>query len=100
MDCFEYHVILRDTYKILLWDIGLYLNKEHYNKNFNSWSYNKTNYIIFVTGLISIISGYIIMSKGAVYSFQSLKLAPILLFFGYIILIPISLFYHKKSDSN
>ena len=76
------------------------MNKKHHNKDLNNWSYSKTNYILFFTGLISIISGYIIMAKGAVYSFQSLHFAPILLFFGYIILIPISLFYHKKEDIN
>ena len=63
---------------------------------FSGWSYNKKNYIIFCAGIITIILGYIIMATGDTYSFQSLSLAPVLLFIGYIILIPIALLYKKK----
>ena len=59
------------------------------------WMYNNTNYILFLIGLALIIVGYIIMSLGTVNSFQSLDLSPILLFTGYIIIIPISLIYKK-----
>ena len=73
----------------------------HNNKNnsgdiFNGWSYDKENYILFGAGVITIILGFIIMAAGDTYSFQSLSLAPILLFIGYIILIPIALLYKKK----
>jgi len=60
------------------------------------WSFNKINYIIFFIGVLFIIFGYIIMSTGTVNSFQSLTLAPIMLFVGYIILIPASLIYREK----
>lgn len=60
-----------------------------------SWGFSKLNYLIFTFGLISIIFGYIIMATGEVNSFQSLTLAPIFLFLGYIILIPISLIIEK-----
>ena len=60
-----------------------------------SWGFSKLNYLIFTFGLVSIFFGYIIMVTGEVNSFQSLTLAPILLFLGYIILIPISLIIEK-----
>ena len=63
-----------------------------------SWGFSKLNYLIFTFGLISIICGYIVMATGEVYSFQSLTLAPIFLFLGYIILIPISLLIKKKEN--
>lgn len=55
------------------------------------WGFSKLNYFIFIFGLISIFSGYILMATGKVNSFQSLTVAPIFLFIGYIILIPLSL---------
>ena len=61
----------------------------------DSMGFSKLNYLIFTLGLISIIFGYIIMATGEVNSFQSLTLAPIFLFLGYIILIPISLIIEK-----
>ena len=71
------------------------------NKNsnvslFEGWAFGKTNYIIFTLGLFSLILGYYLMASGLVNSFQSLTLSPILLFFGYIIIIPLALVYHEK----
>ena len=63
---------------------------------FGSWSFNKTNYFLLFGGILLIILGYVIMSYGEVNSFQSLTLAPITLFFGYIILIPSALIYKGK----
>ncbi len=63
---------------------------------FEGWAFKKINYLIFLVGLLFIISGYIIMATGKVDSFQSITLAPILLFFGYIVAIPIALIYHPK----
>ena len=71
-------------------------NKDGSGNIFNGWSYDKENYILFGAGIITIISGFIIMALGDTYSFQSLSLAPIILFIGYIILIPIALLYKKK----
>jgi len=61
------------------------------NKLFETWNFSKKNYIIFFSGLIFIISGYVIMINGETNSFQSLTLAPILLFLGYIVIIPLAL---------
>jgi len=44
-----------------------------------------------------IIIGYFVMASGEVNSFQSLTLAPIMLFAGYIIFIPLALLYRDKT---
>ena len=70
---------------------------------FGSWSFNKTNYFLLFSGIVFIILGYLIMAYGEVNSFQSLTLAPIILFIGYIILIPVALIYKGriiKKDKN
>ena len=78
----------------------LFKNNDSKNTNslFESWSLSKINYILFGIGLTLIILGYILMGKGEVYSFQSLTLAPIMLFIGYIIVIPASLIYRDKNS--
>ena len=63
---------------------------------FESWSFNKTNYLLLFSGILFIILGYFIMAYGEVYSFQSLTLAPVILFIGYIVLIPSALIYKKR----
>ena len=73
-------------------------DSENTNSLFKSWSLSKINYILFGIGLTLIILGYILMGKGEVYSFQSLTLAPIMLFIGYIIVIPASLIYRDKNS--
>ena len=47
---------------------------------FEGWALGKKNYLFFGIGLATIIAGYIVMSTGDVNSFQSLTLAPIMLF--------------------
>ena len=59
------------------------------------WPFKKINYFIFGIGVIAIILGYILMGYGEVNSILSLKIAPFILFIGYIILIPISILYKK-----
>ena len=65
---------------------------------FESWDFTTINYILFGVGLALIIMGYIIMATGEVNSFQSLTLAPIMLFIAYIIVIPAALIYREKSS--
>ena len=62
------------------------------------WGFSKLNYLIFTIGLVLIFFGYVVMATGEVNSFQSLILAPILLFTGYIILIPLSLIIQDKEN--
>ena len=59
------------------------------------WPFNKFNYLIFGIGVLTIIVGYVLMSTGVVNSFQSIRLSPFLLFIGYVILIPLSIFFKK-----
>jgi len=63
---------------------------------FESWDFSTTNYVLFGIGLALIIVGYLVMASGEVNSFQSLTLAPIMLFVGYLIIIPIALIYRDK----
>ena len=67
---------------------------------FESWSFSTVNYYLFGIGLALIILGYIVMASGEVNSFQSLTVAPIILFVGYIILIPAALIYRDKNLEN
>ena len=84
------------------------INKQLHNNNgipskilFGTWSFSQTNYLLFSAGLVLIILGYIVMASGETYSSQSLTVAPIMLFIGYIILIPAALIYKKnKPKSN
>jgi len=65
---------------------------------FESWDFSTTNYVLFGIGVALIIVGYLIMAAGEVNSFQSLTLAPIMLFIAYIIVIPSALIYREKSS--
>ena len=65
------------------------------NNKITNWPFNKYNYILFFIGLFIIFTGYLIMKLGAVDSFQSVKLAPFFLIVGYLVLIPLSIFYKK-----
>ena len=59
------------------------------------WPFKKNNYLIFGIGVLTIILGYILMASGDVNSFLSIRLSPFILFIGYVILIPLSIFYRK-----
>ena len=66
--------------------------------NANILGFSKLNYFFFILGLFMILLGYVVMATGHVNSFQSLNLAPILLFLGYIIFIPLSLIISTDKD--
>ena len=55
------------------------------------------NYYIFAAGIVVLILGYIFLSIEPADSFWSLKLAPIVLIIGYLILIPASFLYQHAS---
>ena len=74
-------------------------NKNNNVSLFAGWAFGKTNYIIFSVGLFSLVLGYYLMANGSVNSFQSLTLSPILLFLGYIVIIPLALVYREKVDN-
>jgi len=62
-------------------------------------SLTKTNYIVFLIGVIVITIGFILMATGGTNDPQSLTVSPIVLLFGYLVLIPISIFIGGKNDS-
>ncbi len=64
---------------------------------FEGWAFGKKNYLLFAVGLVSIAAGYIIMAAGEVNSFQSLTLAPVMLFVGYLVIIPLALVWKDKN---
>jgi len=75
------------------------MNDKKGNNNihlFEGWAFGKINYILFAIGVTLLLVGYALMATGTVNSFQSLTLAPILLFLGYIVVIPLALVYRQK----
>lgn len=69
-------------------------NEKQDNTNlFQSWDLAKNNYLFFGIGILVIIIGYILMAAGETTSFQSVKIAPVILVIGYCVIIPISIFY-------
>ena len=75
-------------------------NQQNKINLFDGWAFGRINYILFGSGLGLVIFGYFFMANGEVDSFQSLTLAPIMLFLGYIVVIPISLVYRDKEKTN
>ncbi len=58
------------------------------------------NYMIIVGGALLIIISYIILAENdTVYGFIPLNLVPILLFIGYLIVIPFGIMYRKKKEN-
>ncbi|MCF7885735.1 MAG: DUF3098 domain-containing protein [Candidatus Marinimicrobia bacterium] len=64
-------------------------------------SLTKTNYIVFLVGVVVITLGFFLMATGGTNSPQSLTISPIVLLIGYLVLIPISIFIdgNKKNNS-
>ena len=60
------------------------------------WPFNKTNYALFGIGIIIIVIGYLIIAYNTVDSVASIKIGPVMLFFGYCVVIPIALIYNSK----
>ena len=58
------------------------------NQDSQYWNFNIGNYVLFSIGILVIICGYVIMANSETNSFQSTKLAPIILLIGYIVIIP------------
>ena len=66
----------------------------------NDWTFTYINYLLFLIGVITIITGYIIMYIGETESFQSVRLSPIILVIGYCVIIPISILYKSRGGSS
>jgi len=59
--------------------------------------FDKWNYALFFIGLLVIIVGYILMDSGDLNSTQSLTVAPVVLLFGYLIIIPVAIMFQRRS---
>ena len=66
---------------------------------FHSWSFGRINYLLFGIGLIVILLGYLIMATGETESFQSVKLAPVILVIGYCVIIPVAILVKPKEKA-
>tara|TARA_Y100001935_G_scaffold172009_1_gene141988 strand:- start:457 stop:648 length:192 start_codon:yes stop_codon:yes gene_type:complete len=60
------------------------------------WPFNKTNYVIFGIGILSIIIGYVVIAVNSVDSYFATKLGPLILFIGYCFILPYSIIYNGK----
>jgi hypothetical protein len=60
--------------------------------------WERTNYLLFGLGMLLIIFGFYFMSLGEWDSSSSLLISPILLFLGFVVVMPASILYRKKSD--
>ena len=57
----------------------------------------RTNYMIIIGGALLILVTYVILAtNNTVYGFIPLDLVPILLFIGYIVIVPIGIMYRGK----
>jgi len=73
-----------------------FLNMKNKNKTVKFlWPYKRKNYLLFGVGVFVIIVGYLIMYLGEVNSLQSLVISPLLLLFGYLVIIPMALLSKK-----
>ena len=62
--------------------------------------WEKTNYLLFGFGVILIVLGFYFMSLGEWNSSSSLVISPILLFFGFVVVMPASILYRKKESAS
>lgn len=61
--------------------------------------WEKTNYLLFGLGMLLIILGFYFMGQGEWNSSSSLVISPILLFLGFVVVMPASIFYRKKATT-
>ena len=60
--------------------------------------WEKQNYYLLILGIAVIVIGFYFMTIGPWDSFSSLVISPLLLFIGYVIIFPLSIFLRKKSE--
>jgi hypothetical protein len=60
--------------------------------------WEKTNFLLFGLGVVLIIFGFYLLGQGEWDSSTSLVISPILLFLGFVVVFPASIFYRKKSE--
>ena len=72
--------------------------KKTFTSPFNIY-WEKNNYYLLYTGIAIIILGFYLMSVGPWDSFTSLVISPIVLVIGYVFVLPASIFYRKKNNT-
>ncbi|GIK22409.1 MAG: DUF3098 domain-containing protein [Ignavibacterium sp.] len=60
--------------------------------------WERTNYVLLGLGLLLIVLGFYFMGQGNWDSTSSLVVSPIFLFLGFVVVIPASILYRKKSE--
>jgi hypothetical protein len=68
------------------------------NEFFQSLGLTKTNLYIFLIAVATLIVGYVFMAIGKTYDAMSLYISPIILTIGYVVVLPMSILYKKKSS--
>lgn len=66
-------------------------------RNLNRLNLDKTNFILLAIAIVVIIIGYIVMAYGG-DDLGDKTWSPIILTIGYVVLVPLALFYKKKVD--
>jgi hypothetical protein len=59
----------------------------------------RMNYIILIIGVITVLVGFLVMSAGDAVSSLSVTVAPLILFIGYCVIIPLGIIYRKKKPA-
>ncbi len=60
--------------------------KDNKSGIFHSWPFGRKNYLLFLIGVMTIVSGYVLM-----YLTADIVWAPVMLVIGYCVIIPISI---------
>ena len=60
--------------------------KDNKSGIFHSWPFGRKNYLLFLIGVMTIVSGYLLM-----YLTADIVWAPVMLVIGYCVIIPISI---------
>ena len=60
--------------------------KDNKSGIFHSWPFGRKNYLLFLIGVMMIVSGYVLM-----YLTADIVWAPVMLVIGYCVIIPISI---------
>ncbi len=59
----------------------------------------RMNYVILVAGILTVLVGFFVMSAGDAVSSLSVTIAPLILFIGYCVIIPIGIIYKQKKPA-
>ncbi len=73
------------------------IQKKSTESPFNIY-WKKQNYVLLLAGFACVILGFYFLGEGVWNSTASLVISPILLFIGYILIFPASIFFRKKKE--